>query len=228
MLSRVAVIMCTWKRINKLPYTIEQLEKQNNKKFDLFIWNNNKDEIDSINNIINNKLIKISLHNSLENIGGIGRFFFAKKICNEYDKIIFIDDDQIFNERMIDIFIQNYDNNSIKSRWSWIFNSTNYSNRTKINDGGKKVHYCGTGGMITPSWIFKYDRIFEIPKKFQFIEDLWLSFVCHHHLNMNLISIEDNGFIKQVVDGKDQYVALMGLKNEFMNYLLNIEKWNLH
>jgi hypothetical protein len=68
------IIMCTWKRIERLPITIELLEKQTNKDFTFCIWNNNSDIKDKIIDITNKSTLKIEVNNSTENIGGIGRF----------------------------------------------------------------------------------------------------------------------------------------------------------
>jgi hypothetical protein len=152
----------------------------------------------------------------------------AKIISDKHEIIIFIDDDQNFNENMIEVFLKNYDSNSIKSRWAWRFNSNTYTDRHKISVGGKMVNYCGTGGMVLPSWVFKKSELYDVPEEFKFIEDLWLSYVGDFLLNMNLISIEDNGFINQEVDGKDQStVAFLKRKNDFMKYLTQEKKWKL-
>ena len=227
--NKIAIIMCTWQRIENYERTLKLLSIQNRKDFDFFVWNNNKDISHDLKSISSNfsTSLNILIENSHENIGGFGRFKMASEIADKYDIIIFIDDDQIFNENMVNRFFTEYDNNSLKSRWAWRFNGVNYTNRTKINKAGVKVHYCGTGGMVIPAWVFKRKEIFEIPKEFLFIEDLWLSFVCDHFLKMDVISIEDNGFIKQIVDNKDQYKGLMNKKNIFMKYLITIKKWKL-
>lgn len=228
-MNKIAVIMCTWKRINRLKITLDSLLKQDYKDFSFYIWNNNKEINNDVDSICNEyrSFIDINVKHSESNIGGIGRFEYAKIIADKHEIIIFIDDDQEFNSKMITTFKNEYSENSLKSRWAWRFNGNNYTNRTKISEGGKLVHYCGTGGLVVPSKIFKNDIIFQVPTEFKFVEDLWLSYVCDSVLNMNLISIEDSGFIYQTVDGLDQFNNLIPTKNKFMEYLLNERKWKL-
>jgi len=47
-MSEVAVIMCTWKRPERLKNTLELLLAQTNKNFAFYIWNNNSE----INNVV--------------------------------------------------------------------------------------------------------------------------------------------------------------------------------
>lgn len=226
----VAIIMCVWKRPERFEKTLNMLLNQKNKNFILYIWNNNI-KIKNIINDISSKYINnivINIKHSNVNIGGIGRFYFARDIMNKHEKIIFIDDDQDFNDQMVNYFIKQYDVNAVKSRWAFIFGDK-YSSRKRIFDYNIDVGYCGTGGMILPSFIFENDIIFNIPKKYGFIEDLWLSYIVNHYLNMRLLSIGDSDdYIFQVVDNKDQSTKQMvPLKNEFLKYLRTIGGWDI-
>jgi len=229
MKNNLAVIMCTWKRPERFQKTLDLLLEQNNNNFTVYIWNNNieiKDYIDNVSYKYADKL-KINITHSTENVGGFGRFLLAKTLINEHDKIIFIDDDQIFTNEMINIFLNHYDENSVKSRWAFRFNSNNYVDRHKVSISDKYVHYCGTGGMILPSKVFSCEELYNIPKEFLFVEDLWLCFIASHYLNMKLMSIVDN-FLIQEADGKDQStVSFITVKSKLLNYLINDRKWNI-
>lgn len=225
----VAVIMCTWKRPERLNKTLDLLCEQKYKNFSFYIWNNNikiRDIINLTYNIYKDKL-SIKITHSEKNIGGFGRFKLAQQLTNIHDKIIFIDDDQIFSNNMIDKFLENYDEDAIKSRWSWRFFSNNYTYREHITEGGINVHYCGTGGMILSSRVFKCEELYKIPNDFLFVEDLWLCFIANHYLKMNLISIK-NDFISQEEDGKDQTTSnFYIIKNNFLEYLINKRGWKI-
>jgi len=227
--KKIAIIMCMWKRLEKLEeFTLKGLQSQTEKDFTLYIWNNNPDNVDGIAKILNMyKDLDINVVHSPKNIGGFGRFEMAKLVADKHDIIIMIDDDQKFNNKMVEIFVDEYDNNALKSRWTWRFGGNTYTHRGRIEDGGKSVHYCGTGGLVAPSWIFKTPEVFQIPQQFLFVEDLWLSYVCDAILGIELISIKDSGFIGQVVDGKDQFGSLISTKNEFMKYLTGTLNWKL-
>ena len=225
----VAIIMCTWQRPERLKITLDLLSRQTNTNFLFYIWNNNKNIGEFINSTINlcqNKLLIQVMHSDV-NIGGFGRFLLAEMLIEKHDKVIFIDDDQIFNDNMIDRFLQVYDGNAIKSRWAWKFNSASYSDRTQINEDNVDVHYCGTGGMILPMNVFKCEELYKIPKEFLFVEDLWLSFIANHYLSMKLTSIK-NDFITQETDSKDQSTLnFLTVKNKLLEYLITNRKWQI-
>jgi hypothetical protein len=214
----VAIIMCTWKRINKLQKTINLLKNQTYKNFDFYIWNNNNNIKNIIDKIIieEKKNINIDVKHSQLNVGGFGRFLFAKEIHDKYKSIIFIDDDQIFNKEMVDVFIKSYKPKTICSWYSFKLKN-NYWDRFRVGDK-VEADYCGTGGMIVDSDLFSHDLIYEIPEKYKFVEDLWLSFIAKEIYGWKLYGLDVN--IKIEVDGKDQYSKLRNLKNEFYSYLL--------
>lgn len=229
MIDTVAIIMCAWQRPERLKITLDLLCNQTNMNFMFYIWNNNKnigEFINSTTNLYQNKLLIQVVHSDV-NIGGFGRFLLAEMLIEKHDKVIFIDDDQIFNNNMVDKFLENYDENAIKSRWAWKFNSASYSDRVQINEGDVNIHYCGTGGMILPIKVFKCEELYRIPQEFLFVEDLWLSFIGNHYLSMKLISIK-NDFIAQEADNKDQStLSFLTIKNKLLEYLIINKKWQI-
>lgn len=228
-MNEVVIIMCTWKRPERLTKTLNLLCQQTNHNFSLYIWNNNPEIKDTINLICNTykEKLKIEITNSEKNIGGFGRFLLAREIKDEAKKIIFIDDDQVFSNNMVDRFLGVFDENAVKSRWCWRFHGINYTHRSHINNENINVHYCGTGGMIVSSKTFKCDELFKIPNEFLFVEDLWLCFIATHYLGMKLISIK-NDFMTQEVDGKDQTtIDFYSVKSKFLNYLILNRGWKI-
>ena len=229
-MDKIGLIMCTWKRIECFERTLQLLDKQNNKNFIFHVLNNNpmiKNEINLISKKYKNS-INIKITHSETNRGGFGRFELAKTLIDEHEIIVFIDDDQIFTEEMINVFSKKYDSNSVKSRWAFRIGDR-YNHRQRIFQDNIDVEYCGTGGMVLPSKVFLCDELYEIPEKFFFIEDLWLTFVANYYLKMNVRSIDDSdGFIKQISDGKDQStVDRIPLKNDLLQYLRNERKWRV-
>jgi hypothetical protein len=217
---KIAVVFCTWKRVYRLKELLTNLTKQTYSDFDIFIWNNNNLEKNNIESIVKEFNLNIEIKHSQNNIGGIGRFYYSKEICNNYDKIIFIDDDQIIGVDVIEKMIKNHKEKTILSWWGWVMNS-DYFNRLRVNNFNS-VDYCGTGGMIIDSNIFKTINLETIPNKYKFIEDLWLSFVAKYEFGYDLIGGNFNIEIKH--DGNDQFNSLIPLKIEFYKYLN--EKYN--
>ena len=212
----IAIVMCTWKRVSRLKETLNLLSNQTYKNIKLHIWNNNFSEKENIENIIKSyPKLNIEVVNSENNVGGIGRFLYAKKIANEFSKIIFIDDDQIFNNNFIEDFNNMYQPKSIISWFGWKMHGS-YYNRTRINNL-TECDYCGTGGMLIDSSIFLDERLYDIPKEYIFIEDLWLSYFAKYEHSYKLIGC--NIYLQIINDGNDQYVKLKNLKEKFYTFL---------
>ena len=100
--SPLAVIMCTYKRLENLPKTYKNLAEQTNSSFDFYICDNSGNDPHLINttkkrskNFNHNVFIKE--YNNKYSI--FSRFFLAKELAEKGHKmIVFIDDDQIIPE----------------------------------------------------------------------------------------------------------------------------------
>ncbi len=55
------------------------------------------------------------------------------------------------------------------------------------------------------------------------VEDLWLSYFASHVMGNSLIAAPD--LIRQVKDGKDQYIALREKKDVFLEWLRTKGEW---
>jgi hypothetical protein len=195
---KIPVIMCNWKRTDNIPRTLAMLEGQTNNDFNLYIWNNNIDDKEKLDKIVSTYKLSynIEVHHSSENIGGIGRFYFSRDIARkEYDgPVIFIDDDVQFGEDMIETFISEYRPNTIFSFYAHKIQET-YWGKTRVDEPHKNVDYCGTGGMITPISVFNKDNFFtDLPERYRFVEDLWLSYFFKYECKGNLMR-SNNDFI---------------------------------
>jgi hypothetical protein len=189
----VPVIICTWMRVEGFNKVVEALNKQTNKNFKLFIWNNNSDITEDILDILTKKAsFSSEIFESDFNIGGFGRFYFANHLYGNPELsryCIFIDDDQTFEEDTIEKFLKEALPKTILSQWSWKFNSTRYFGRENriLVDPHEEVHHCGTGGMVADMEIFMEKGLYECPKKYWFIEDLWLSYFSSHKKGYKLL-----------------------------------------
>jgi hypothetical protein len=104
----IPIIMCTWKRINNITKTISCLNIQDDKNFELYIWNNNMIASTKIEKLIKqfNPKFNVYIFHCKTNIGGIGRFYSVNTILKlrSFDYVIFIDDDQIFDNKLVSLF----------------------------------------------------------------------------------------------------------------------------
>jgi glycosyltransferase involved in cell wall biosynthesis len=216
----IAIIMCTFKRVHRLQGTIELLKQQTLRDFHFYIWNNNSDNKSDINKTVNNNLdIVKEVTHSEENVGGVGRFILAKRIARLYTKIIFIDDDQDFKPELVELMDNTFSKNTVNCWWGWKMGGCSYMHRYRLTGTSKEVDYCGTGGMIIDSDIFKTIDLTSLPDKYKFIEDLWLSFIARYNYDYKLYGREFP--IWCIDDQKDQWMGLhsSGLKDEFYRVL---------
>ena len=218
-MSEVPVIMCTWRRINRLEKTIRLLEAQKSGTHpELYIWNNNFAEKDAIDSIIVRSHIRVKAYHHHENIGGFGRFYFARILAEKHPFIIFIDDDQEFDKNFLETFFLEATPKTLISYWAFrINNYENYWNREPLRPYEDAV-YCGTGGMICDSSLFKDSRLYDCPFEYRFIEDLWLSYFASHILGWRLL--KSSALLSIIEDGLDQGIDLTEKKNNFLKLLV--------
>lgn len=218
----VAVIICTWKRLDQIAMTLDCLDKQTmekNRSISLFIWNNNCRDRHKLTNTIssyrpNGALRNIELYNSFVNIGGFGRFYIARLLHNRFKHVIFIDDDELLPKDFVTKAEKFRKPQTIASHWAFNTKSS-YWDRAPVAEG-KDANYCGTGGMIVDSSIFMKNELFRCPIKYWFVEDLWLSFFAKN-LGWKLTKFQvDISFIE---DDKNQYQRIVDKKEKFYQYL---------
>jgi hypothetical protein len=225
-MEKVLLIMCIWKRVNNLKKILECLSNQTYKNFKFVIWDNSEEK-NLVKEIVSLFDLDIEIIPSEKNIGGIGRFYAAKKHSDTFQKIIFFDDDQFPEEDFIEVMVKSFQQKTIKSRHCYkLLSNIDYWKRQKTPKGVKHANYCGTGGMIIDSEIFKNEDLFKCPKEYSFIEDLWLSYFAQHRLKWQLESIEIPLIL--IEDGKDQFRELKNKKSQFLKYLIEKEKWDIN
>lgn len=220
-MSKVAIIMCTWKRLHLLPYTLQLLNDQTNTKFDFYIWNNNSKIKNDINSIDFSKFkFKAFVEHYPQNIGGVGRFYMANKLTDKYKYFIFIDDDLNFDKYLVEHLLEEAQPKTICGWWAYkILSKYDHRQSLKVGEEGD---YVGTGGMICPSNIFKNKKLFEeLPRKFLFIEDLWLSSFAKYECGYSLKKSKVNINFIPGEDARNQHFGLGALKVEFYEYLKN-------
>ncbi len=216
-----AVIMCTWRRIDRLPITLAQLAAQKGSAPHLYIWNNNPDARAEVDRYVANAPagLQVQVHHSPSNIGGFGRFHYAKKLAAHYPYVIFIDDDQEFETDTIQTLAREFKPRTIKGQHAFNF-ITPRSYWLRLPAGrGKPATYIGTCGMVADSQIFTHDILFDCPPEYRFIEDLWLCYVAEHHLGWRLR--RSHVRMRFVIDTKNQFHGLMAQKTAFLRYLTN-------
>jgi len=140
--------MCTWKRVERLPRTLELLAAQTEIP-DLYVWNNNEAAADRVDEIVRGQTeIATSVIHSPANAGGFGRFLAARELAKRSPLVVFVDDDQEFDPDLIATFRAEHEPRTITAAWAANFVSgEDYWKRAEAAPG-EPVTYCGTGGLV--------------------------------------------------------------------------------
>jgi len=219
---KIPIIMCNWKRTDNIPRTLAMLEGQTNHEFKLYIWNNNAEDKEKLDEIVKMYKLsyKIDVQHSNKNVGGIGRFYFAKEVANTgYDgPCIFIDDDVQFGEDMVETFISEFRPDTIHSFYAHKIKDS-YWDKEGIDTPGEDVDYCGTGGMILPIRVFTENELFEeLPERYKFIEDLWLSYYFKYKCKGSLKRSNNNFILESDQHDQGRQEELRSRKDELLEF----------
>lgn len=232
---KIAVVMLTWQRLEKLPASLEMLSHQTNKNFTVYISNSNPDKTDVVEEAVAqySQKLDITLKHDSNSMFSFRRLFIGKDLAEKgFDVIFFLDDDVIIPKDYIEQCLAHYEPNSYKSAYAWKFlgNETNYyRNRTRIKETVSRVHYCGTAVAVIDAKFFLNDGIFSPPREAYKIEDLWMSYYADHILKWKLGYIPVEGL---TIGGNDAVALSRSVKKTkynkavFLIKLINLG-WNL-
>jgi hypothetical protein len=88
---------------------------------------------------------------------------------------------------------------------------------------GQRAKYLGTRGMVCDTSAFLHPNVFACPKRYWFVEDLWLSYVLDDVFGWPLY--KSAGEIATDADEHDQNRFLWPTKDRFFRYLVR-RGWN--
>ena len=205
--------MCTYIRFENLNTTLGCINNQTDKDFDFYIVDNSGQ---------NEKLLKyldkfkgslsISVHNYANDFKQFARFLLAKDLAEDgYEKIIFIDDDEIIPNTFIEECHSQYDEYCVKSFWAHRVNSR-YKRKIKV-EKEELGNYAGTGGLICSAKLFLNEDFFDCPEEYWIIDDLWLSYYVLKFTDYKIKELKTD--IKFIKDRKATFLTLGDLKQKF-------------
>jgi cellulose synthase/poly-beta-1,6-N-acetylglucosamine synthase-like glycosyltransferase len=215
----VPVVVCVWKRPHRLAETIDSLAAQSHAAIKLGIWNNSR----SLRSMFESTIARVSdididIVHSERNIGGFGRFYFARQLVHDHDRVVFIDDDQVPGPGFIESLVGEFKSQTFSGTWGYRFRGTRHYGDRVAAESGERIKYCGTGGMICDTRIFLEAGLFKCPRRFWFVEDLWLSYYADHVLRWPLY--KSGAEISTDSDEYDQCNVLGGTKDRLFRYLV--------
>jgi hypothetical protein len=179
--ERVPVIMCTWKRIERLPRTLEMLAEQDTPAI-LYVWNNNRREAKRLDTLLSRSPIPAQAVHCNRNIGCFGRFYLARDLADQHDEIIFIDDDQDFGRSMVADQLASFASESLAGWWAFTYRpgARSHGERNRVEAPLQPADYVGVGGMVADASVFTDPALFRCPRRYWFVDDLWLSYYAGH------------------------------------------------
>jgi hypothetical protein len=175
--KRVPVVMCTWKRVERLPRTLEMLAVQDTPAT-LYVWNNNRRESERVDALLAESPIPAQAVHCSRNIGCFGRFYLARELAAAHDAVLFIDDDQDFGPSMIADQMASFEQASLAGWWAFRYlpRATSHGERSRVETPLEEAEYVGVGGMVADASIFTDRGLFRCPRRYWFVDDIWLSF----------------------------------------------------
>jgi len=213
------VVVCLWKRHHRLSTILGMLARQS-VPCDLYLWNNDPTQADAIATAVAGAALvpdRVVVANSASNIGGFGRFFWARELAATNSFVLFVDDDELLDVDSVATFRAEAAVGQIHSAWGFRFTQRrNYWRRRPVA-AGEPAKYCGTGGMITDSSIFLDERVFRCPAPYWFCEDIWLSYFASTALGWGLF--KSRAEVGWLLDDAAQYPGLHRKKSRFFRLL---------
>src|SRR5438552_4350045 len=92
----IPVVLCVWRRPHLLQRSLDALTAQTHAAVRVCIWNNSTSLRSEVENIVTVATdVDVEVLHSIRNIGGFGRFYFARHLATKHDRVVFIDDDQV-------------------------------------------------------------------------------------------------------------------------------------
>lgn len=213
--SKTALIFSTFIRLEYFKDTAKCLLEQTNTDFDFYISNNCSDEkklVKYIEKYFKDYDMNIYIKNYFNEFKPFSRYILAHDLANEgYEKIIFLDDDEIFSPTFVQDCYDQYEDKTIKSFWAHKIEKI-YKRKIKIS-GEELGNYAGPGGFICSSELFLGEELFDCPEKYWIIDDLWLSFYVLKFTDYKIKALHTN--IEFIKDKKATFMTLGNLKQEF-------------
>lgn len=215
------VVFCTWRRLDRLAATLSDLAAQD-VPTQAVIWNNSGDR-EAVEQIARRAEIRTTIHHSPRNIGGFGRFYVARALATEHEHVVFVDDDHRIGPAFVSGLQGAYRPRALSGWWAYRFTRPAYADLVPVPVGERATHL-GTCGLIADSSVFTHGSLFRCPRRFWFVEDLWLSYFATQRLGWALYATD--GDITWEPDELDQYRRLGNTKTRMLRHLIR-QGWQL-
>lgn len=219
----IPVVMCAWKRIDRVTEVLAGLEAQEGSPpLDLGIWNNNRSEHAMLLEAVRARPLRGALRSvtvvrSPFNVGSIGRFYLARRswLRGRRGPFAVIDDDQRLPVDFFAIAAREHRPRTATGVWAFEIGE-DYWERRRAEPGGR-VDHLGPGGMIADLELVS-DRAFfdDLPLEHWHLDDVWMShFAPAHGIGLARLPTD----VEFVDDDHNIYLGLAEQKVAFHRWL---------
>ena len=210
--------LCAHRRVERLEATLSDLAEQEHAEVTVFLWDNTEGARTTLEAIAAGAEVAVRIDGISHNVGGLGLFAFLREAAQLDRPIILIDDDVKLARGAVAQWVAEWAPQTLSSIWAFRFRSyRDYLDRIRA-EAGEAAHYCGTGGTVIDGTVLEDPALFSCPLRYRMLWDLWLSFRAAQWGFQLRGSAAD---VRFVADGKDMYRGLIGLKSEFLRYLVS-------
>ena len=204
-MNKLAVFFTVYDRFENLERSINLFKMQTDKRFDLFIVNNSNRNIEDLVDI-DCEIIDMGNKYNI-----YGRFFAVREVLDRgYEIIAFMDDDAVFGAKYISDCYRYFEPQYVKSFWAFEI-ATDYWIRKRLR-GSTNGHYCGAGGLLAPADLFRVPQLYQCPKEYWIMDDIWMSHVVLAHTDYKIRFFPTP--VNFIDDHKATYKKIKPLKSE--------------
>jgi hypothetical protein len=154
----------------------------------LYIWNNDPRRRTDLDALLARSPVPVQSVHCRRNIGSFARFYLARDLAATHDAIVFIDDDQDFGGSMVADQLASFAPRSLAGWWAFTYRpgARTYAQRDRVEVPLAAADYVGIGGMVAHSMVFTQASLFRCPRRYWFVDDIWLSYYASHILGWQL------------------------------------------
>lgn len=220
MTTKIGIVSCVWRRIERLPLLLRQLEAQTDPDFDLWLIVNDA----NLEGQVTKQALRSDLHTIVQvndtNRGPFARIEIMHENADSYDWFMTLDDDLDFGPQLVAQWRAAALPDTVRG-WRGFRFAGNYWQREPVA-AGALCHYLWGSNLFVPADVVRDDDIATLNTYNGQCDDLWLCYYANHILGMDLRPADVD--VRSVIDGKDSYHGLHQYKAEFLD-LLRAEGW---
>lgn len=219
----ITIISCVWQRIERLAYTLNQLERQTDKDFELYLINNNSELQKDVYALAGKReFVKKIVQNGV-NRGPFARLEAMVKLKSESKWFMTLDDDCNFDETLVAQWRHLADKNFVQGWAGFEFDGGDYWHKRRVLPNMVCNYVWGSNLFLSADIVS--DVFANLAPKYWQCDDIWLCYCAKRYAGIDCRAALINN-LSISVDGKDTYHSQHDTKIKFLNDLRS-KGWNV-